>query len=90
MTDVIQEYQTTQLTEAAALSWCGCRFTKVLVAEDHRGKLQGIFVFINVPTKLLADYENGQIMAEVTSFHAIIKRLSASAKRAISESRGEY
>ncbi len=83
MSDVIAEYQTTQLTEAAALSWSGCRFTKVLVATDHRGKPQGIFVFVDVPRQLLADYENGRVMAEVTSFHAAIKRLSASAKRAI-------
>lgn len=86
---ILPEYQTTDLTLAAALSESGCRFVDIRVVEE-RGMKRGIFVFVEVPLHLLEAYDNGQLNAEVTSFHAAIKRLSAAAKRKMGPVESRY
>ena len=86
---ILDEYQTTDLTLAAALSESGCRFVDIRVVEE-RGIKRGIFVFVEVPVELLKAYDNGQLNAEVTSFHAAIKRLSAAAKRKMGPADARY
>lgn len=74
--NIIPEYQTLDITLAAALKGYGYQLDRI----DINGK-RGVFVFKDVEKEVLKSYDCGEVRVEPASFHNDIKLLTTAVKR---------
>lgn len=75
--NTIPNYETTDLTLAAALRAYDVQLDRIVLTEKKRGA----FYFINVDMTLLEQYDLQQLRVEPFAFHNMIVALSTAVKR---------
>ena len=69
-------YKTSDIILAACLRLNGCD----MISIEKEGN-KGTFVFINVDSQFVADYDLGKVKVEPVSFNNMIKQLTTSVRR---------
>ena len=69
-------YKTTDIILAACLRLKGC---EMITIEKEGNK--GTFVFVDVDSKFVADYDLGKVQVEPVTFNNMIKQLTTSVRR---------
>lgn len=73
----MQTYETHDIVLAATLKISGCQLDKITVSDNG----QGLFYFVNVPTKLLDDFDMDKSSVEPKIFNQTVRNLITGVKR---------